>query len=49
MLWLILFVYIYKTGAEANHLEITPFYDAIIFSDVADVINEFENNLVSPS
>lgn len=35
------------TGSEVNSLDFTPLYDTIILSDVADIINEFENNMVS--
>lgn len=34
-------------GSEVNRLDFAPLYDTIILSDVADIINEFENNMVS--
>lgn len=34
-------------GAESNRIEVTPFYDTIIYNDIADIINDFENKGVS--
>lgn len=36
-------------GSESNRIEVSPFYDTIIYSDIADIINDFENNGVSTS
>nr|XP_034832397.1 uncharacterized protein LOC117989182 [Maniola hyperantus] len=30
---------------EINQIDLTPIHDAIIFNDIADIINDFENNL----
>lgn len=40
-------ILLFSKGIEMNGIDITPFYDTIIFSDIADIINEFENNIVS--
>lgn len=42
----------YFVGPENNppaSAIISPFYDAIIFSDIADLLNEFGNNEVCKS
>ncbi|CAH0585628.1 unnamed protein product [Chrysodeixis includens] len=42
-------IYCYDSeSSESNRIEVTPFYDTIIYSDIADIINDFENNGVSP-
>ncbi|XP_075978312.1 uncharacterized protein LOC142977993 [Anticarsia gemmatalis] len=35
-------------SVESNRIETTPLYDTIIYSDIADIINDFENNGISP-
>ncbi|XP_045772797.1 uncharacterized protein LOC123872523 [Maniola jurtina] len=30
---------------EINQIDLTPIHDAIIFNDIADIINDFENNM----
>lgn len=34
-------------GSESNRIEVSPFYDTIIYSDIADIINDFGNDGVS--
>ncbi|XP_022837769.1 uncharacterized protein LOC111364957 [Spodoptera litura] len=42
-------IYCYDSeSSESNRIEVSPFYDTIIYSDIADIINDFENNGVSP-
>lgn len=38
---------VHVLGSESNRIEVSPFYDTIIYSDIADIINEFGNNGVS--
>ncbi|PZC81460.1 hypothetical protein B5X24_HaOG212665 [Helicoverpa armigera] len=42
-------IYCYDSeSSESNRIEVSPIYDTIIYSDIADIINEFENNGVTP-
>lgn len=38
---------LFLTGYEINQLEVTPIYDIILFNDIADVIKDFDNDLVN--
>ncbi|CAK1580379.1 unnamed protein product [Parnassius mnemosyne] len=36
------------TGYEMNRLDLSPFNDAILFNDIAEIINDFDSNTYSP-